>query len=360
MKMIVFLVLFLLVYVAINFYVGLNGWSWLKTTFSFKYKKTYIAFISISASSLFIGRGIDFLPITLLGYLWLIIIGYSLIILPVANLIVFLFRKKNSKKWVGYGVVSIFVFVLIYGSYNAWTPVVKEYNIKINKQVSEDNLKILMVSDLHSGNIVGEKHLKKLVKEVNKIKPDMVIIAGDIIDDNIEPFLHNNLGDTLKEMKAPLGVYAVMGNHDYYGDDKEALLKEMNRIGIKLLPDEYIKVNDELYIVGREDYKIKDRKALSYIIEGTDKNKPYILIDHQPTGYDEALENGMDLIVSGHTHRGQIAPGNLITNRIFENDYGYLQKENLHTIVSSGYGTWGPPLRIGSQSEIVIINVEFN
>jgi predicted MPP superfamily phosphohydrolase len=240
----------------------------------------------VLSSSIFLGQFISFQPLKWVGGFWMAILGYSLLLLPIANVVIY-FTKKRAVYWVGLGIFTFFLFVLAYGSFNAWSPVVREYDLKIDKEAQLDELKILMVSDIHLGEIVGVKHLQRLVDIVEDEKPDAVLIPGDIIDDHIEPFIVDQL------------------------------------------------------------------------VKGLDQTKPIIMMDHQPYDLDIAQASGIDLLLAGHTHRGQLAPAHLITGMIYENDWGYLQKGDLHSLVSSGFGTWGPPLRLGSRSEVFVINVEF-
>ena len=159
-------------------------------------------------------------------------------------------------------------------------------------------------------------------------------------------------------------LFRSPGNHDEMGRSVEEIVKTFKASGINVLRDKAILINNSFYVIGRDDIsqesqtKIK-RKDLSDIIKDLDKSRPLILMDHQPRDFADTQKNGIDLQVSGHTHRGQLFPANLITNLIFEIDYGYLQKDNSNFIVSSGYGTWGPPIRIGSRSEIVEIDIDF-
>ncbi|SEN21945.1 hypothetical protein SAMN05192533_11073 [Mesobacillus persicus] len=352
--------LFILLYTAICFYVGYNGWVWLKSTRLQLNKWIYIGVIALVSLSMFIGQFSMFLPLKMIGYFWLVIIGYSLILLPIANLLLFLLRKRGIF-WVGLGITGIFGFILVYGSYNAWNPVVRTYDLTIEKETAGgEDIKILMASDLHLGQIVGKRHLQRLVDIVEEVKPDIVLIPGDLVDDYIEPFLEKDMGETLSKLKAPLGVYAVTGNHDYYGDDVDEIVEEVEKAGVQMLMDESILINDQFYIIGRNDLTDVKRKEISHLVKELDHSKPLIMLDHQPNSLGIAEENGVDLILSGHTHRGQMAPAHLITSRIFENDWGYLQKGNLHSLVSSGFGTWGPPLRIGSQSEVMVIHLTFD
>lgn len=348
----------LLIYSLLCFYIGYNGWVWLKTTRFEANKKIYIAIMVLLSLSFFIGRFWSWLPIQFIGGFWLVLFGYSLLLLPMINLAVYLLKKK----WIfqiGLAVITFFVVALIYGSYNAWNPVVTTYEVAINKQTTEKELKIVVVSDLHLGGIVGEKHLKRLVAEVDGLHPDMILIPGDIIDDYIAPYMTKKMGNTLEKLRAPLGIYAVPGNHDYYGNDVDQLVVEMEKIGIRVLADETALIANDFYIAGRKDLAANGRIPTSALVADLDESKPLIMMDHQPVEFNEARDNGVDLLLSGHTHRGQLFPANLITRLIFENHYGYLQKDQLHSIVTSGFGTWGPPLRIGSRAEIVEINLTF-
>jgi predicted MPP superfamily phosphohydrolase len=172
------------------------------------------------------------------------------------------------------------------------------------------------------------------------------------------------MNETFRELKPTYGTYAVPGNHD----NNPAAIRYIKGAGIKVLQDSYTKVADSFYVVGRDNEfehgprvpnGKQGRLGLAAILQGVDRSLPIIVLDHQPSQLAEAQKNGVDLQFSGHTHRGQLFPGHLITSRIFEIDWGMLQKGNFHAIVSSGYGTWGPPIRIGSKPEIVDVVVKF-
>lgn len=348
----------LALYSLICYYIGYNGWVWLKTTKLSKYKKSYLGIMLFLSLSIFVGIYLPYDGLQWISGFWMAILGYSFIVLPVANMIHLLFKKKKLF-WVGIGVMFFYVFIFIYGSYLAWVPVVRTYNIELNKKSEMKAIKIFMASDLHLGQMVGRDHLDKLVALVEEEKPDIILLPGDIINDKIQPYLKKKMGESLGKLDAPLGVYAVLGNHDYYGNDMKVILAEMDKLGIQVLMDNFIMIND-FYLVGRKEHTDKTRKELSTYLKGLDKSKPIIMMDHQPKDLKEAEVNGADLLLSGHTHKGQLAPANLLTHLIYENDYGYLKKGELHSLVSSGFGLWGPPLRIGSQAEVMVINVKFN
>ncbi|MCM3584150.1 metallophosphoesterase [Mesobacillus maritimus] len=353
------ILLFLLIYSTICFYVGYNGWVWINMTRLHVNKWFYVGFISLLSVAMFIGQFSMFLPIKIIGYLWLIILGYSLILLPIANLLVSLI-KKRSAFWIGWLIVLFFLAIFIVGSYNAWSPVVRTYDVHIEKGPPTNEIKVLMASDLHLGQIVGKKHLQRLVDIASETKPDLILIPGDLIDDYIDPYLNENMGEILGQLQAPLGVFAVSGNHDYYGNDLEKLVTEVESVGVQMLMDEAVLINDQFYLIGRNDLTDDNRKEVAELVRNFDRSKPIIMMDHQPKEFATAEKMGVDLLLSGHTHRGQVAPAHLITSRVFENDWGYLQKGTFHSIVSSGFGTWGPPLRIGSRAEVVIIHLSFD
>lgn len=172
------------------------------------------------------------------------------------------------------------------------------------------------------------------------------------------------MGDNFKRIKSVYGVYACLGNHDGMRSKVEDGVKVFNAAGINMVRDKAILINNSVYVIGRDDISLESstnikRKELSYITKDLDKSKPLLLMDHQPKNLGDAEMQGIDLQISGHTHRGQLFPANIVTSLIFELDYGYLEKNNSKYIVSSGYGTWGPPIRLGSRCEIVEINVKF-
>ncbi|TDL34886.1 metallophosphoesterase [Jeotgalibacillus sp. S-D1] len=352
----------LLLYGLLSFYAGYNGWIWLKSSFLPLHKLLYIIFISIMAASFFIGRLFSFLPLELVGNVWFVIIGYSIILLPVSNIIVFLLKKKKRKNgifWTGIGVLSLYFVIFVYGSFNAWSPKINTYTITIDKKSNFDHLKILMASDLHLGPIVGKNHLQRLVDLSEEVKPDIVLLPGDIIDDDVDPYIKKNMGEVFNTMQAPLGIHAVPGNHEYYGNDLDEIILELEQDGINFLMDEALLIEDDFYIAGRKDLTDSNRKTINEITGSLDHTKPVIMLDHQPFELNAAAENKVDVLLSGHTHKGQLAPANLVTSMIYENDWGYLKKQNMHSFVSSGFGTWGPPFRIGSRSEVMVINIKF-
>jgi predicted MPP superfamily phosphohydrolase len=222
----------------------------------------------------------------------------------------------------------------------------------------ESPLKVVFLSDLHLSSQLDSDYLIKIVNHINREEPDLVIFGGDIVDREIKPLLQFNAADILKRIESKLGVYAVSGNHEFYGGDRDEIISYLSSAGVIFLQDSVIKIQDRFYIVGRDDKTNTKRESLDRIIEGIDHSLPLILIDHQPYNMDEALKSGVDVKLSGHTHNGQFWPGNWVVKWIFENPYGHYVKDGMHTYVSSGAGIWGPLFRLGTKSEIVSIIID--
>lgn len=355
----------LLLYSAIVFFIGWNGYVWLRTLFAVQ-AGYYSMGIALLAYSYFLGRihyRLSFFKV--IGSYWFAVVQFALILLPVADVLVLLAHSlgaplKLSIFWVGALVLAIFLLAFILGSWNAWSPIVRSYQITIPKPAgSYRQLRIAMASDLHLGTLVGNVHLQRLVTQINALQPDLILLPGDVIDDDIEPFIRKNMGDVMKHLQAPLGVYAVLGNHEYIGRKIPEYIREMTAISIKVLMDETVTLANSITLIGRKDRAARQRQSLEELVSSVDPSTPIIVMDHQPYELKQAASLGVDLMLSGHTHRGQMIPNHLITRRIFELDWGYLQKGQLHAIVSSGFGTWGPPLRLGSRSELVQIDITF-
>jgi uncharacterized protein len=276
------------------------------------------------------------------------------------------FNMKDYTRYSGDVILVLLFLLLLIGSRNAWSPIVRKYDLAIDKPIGSAGKEwtVAVASDLHLGNVVGRKHLTRLVERVNAMKPDLVLFPGDVIDDAIEPFLRNNMSNLLAKIQSKHGVYAILGNHEYYGGHVQQYIDEMKRIGIPVLRDETVEVANVLYVAGRKDKTSESagadgRMPVAALLEGLDQRKPIILMDHQPTKFAQAAEAGADVMLSGHTHRGQFAPNHLFTRRIFELDWGYMRKAAMHVVVSSGFGSWGPPIRIGSRSEIIQLTLQF-
>lgn len=373
--------IFLTLLGGLNYYLGLRGWQWVQTAAPGLSGWTFwLAFALVALAfpvARFAGHRLPPYARHLLmniGAYWLLILYYGWLLL----LLIDIGRVLNA--WTGFvpaamatevrlvlgaAVLLLLALSLLYGVWRARTPVVVPYEITIPKSGGKhEALHIVFVSDTHLGEINGVGRLRHMIAMVNALQPDLILHGGDLIDDEVGPFLSQKMPDRLKDLKAPLGVYAVLGNHDYPDGASRAYRQILEQAGVHLLVDEGLKVNDSFYLIGRDDvsgarFRGQPRKPLEELLQPVDRSLPVIVIDHQPYRLAEAEQAGVDLQVSGHTHRGQMFPNNYITRRVWELDWGYLTKGPLHVIVSSGFGTWGPPVRIGNRPEVVNIRVRF-
>ncbi|MBN2357514.1 metallophosphoesterase [candidate division KSB1 bacterium] len=234
--------------------------------------------------------------------------------------------------------------------------------VQIDKPCKKSPLRLVMFSDMHLGTLIHAGRMRKLAGLINAQSPDVVLIAGDLFDEDAVSLSEKNMCDALRRLKAPLGIFAIPGNHEYYGGIESAA-QLMEKSGITVLRDHAVKVADAFYIIGREDRTLSQfggsRASLKSLVAGLDASLPLILLDHQPFRLEEAEKHGIDLQLSGHTHHGQIFPFNLITDLVYEVSWGYKRKGSTHVYVSSGAGTWGPPVRLGNTPECVVIECTF-
>lgn len=294
---------------------------------------------------------------------------YLLLFTLLAEIIVLLMKlakmpivtKKLFKGYVTIGVLALTMFVSVFGFINALTIDHVTYEVKLQGKKDISDLNVVLISDLHLGAIGSEMKLPHIVEEINSLNPDIVCIAGDVFDSDYEAIYNvDKVIKALSDIKSTYGVYACLGNHDagktYY--DMVDLLEKTN---IKLLRDEYEVIDNRFVIVGRLDKSPiggidAKRQEFSKIFKEEDSTLPVIVMDHNPSRINE-YGTEADLILCGHTHKGQVFPANLITDMIYDVDYGYYQKDenSPQVIVTSGVHGWGMPMRVGSDCEIVSV-----
>lgn len=270
---------------------------------------------------------------------------------------------KESPAKVGLAVVCLVAGLLLYGTWNAWHPVVRHYEITIPKSANgSQSLHAILLSDLHLGNIVNSQRLAGIIDQIQQRDPDIILLAGDVIDDDIGSFVEQNMAAIFRQVDPRLGIYMVLGNHDGRGTTETVTCLE--EAGITVLRNQYVLINDSFYLVGREDRghgrASAARKPLAEVMAGINHDRPIIMLDHNPSQLEEGQINGVDLQLSGHTHQGQLFPLGFITRRMYEVDWGYLRKGEMQVIVSTGVGTWGPPIRIGNTPEVVDLKINFS
>ncbi|MGL5617070.1 MAG: metallophosphoesterase [Sarcina sp.] len=293
---------------------------------------------------------------------WMAFLLYCFIIFPLVNIIILVGHLSGTESialsFKGFVLILVLTIVTsIKGTVNAIYPHVVKFNLVDNKKRLREPLNVILISDIHLGITFGIKRLVKMVDRINTLNPDVVLIAGDIVDSSIGPFIKANMSKEFGRIKSRFGTFAVLGNHDLMMGKGDEISMELKKYGVNVLRDERILINNEFYLIGRDDItseKIgKPRKEISELIKNIDDSKYKMLIDHNPKYSHEAEENKIDVQFSGHTHKGQLRPWGFAVKRMYEIDHGYLKKENFNLFVSSGYGTSGPRLRTGSKAEIV-------
>jgi len=264
-------------------------------------------------------------------------------------------------------VMGIGLGVVAGGYVNALHLRLRTIEIDIDKPAGAGfrTLNIAMASDIHLGTVMGSRRLERIVGRLNALEPDIVLLPGDIVDESVSRAEEEKMISCLRSIQAPLGIFSVPGNHEVYGG-LEKNLEYLRRGGVRVLQDEAVLVGEAFVLVGRKDPTVlqsKERRMpIREILEktGADPKLPIILLDHQPVRLGEAVEAGIDLQLSGHTHAGQLFPLNFINKKIWEKYWGYLRKGKTQYYISCGVGTWGPPVRTGSIPEIVRIKVSFH
>lgn len=377
---VIFITLALLVYFLINFYIfrrgvqALSGAGVYRTIFIYLFLLFALAYPlgrfaeNISRNSLtefLVYAGSFYLGIMVYALLFILVIDLLRLVNHFIGFFPAVIRNNplKSAQLTTLLVTLATVIIVLIGHINTLYPRIRKLDLKINKTVvGMQELNIVVVSDIHLGTIIRNGHLEKIINKVNDLDPDIVLLPGDIVDEDIGPLIDQNMSHTLTKIKSRLGVYAITGNHEYFGGVKQAVTY-IEKGNVKVLQDTAVKVANKFYIIGRKDRMAEQlgngRKTLEEILVDVDKSYPMILMDHQPFQLDAAERNGIDLQLSGHTHHGQLFPFNFITRAVYELSWGYIRRGNTQYYVSCGVGTWGPPIRTNSVPEIVQINIRF-
>lgn len=329
-------------------------------------------------------------PLFKIGAYWLGISLYLILYVALIDLLRWIYSKLFKDKYNDFyarTICTLLIIILtgvtsIYGIINAKIVRTTEYEITINKDGGNfKEMTIAMFGDPQFGYNIGEYHLKQAVDIINKNDVDIVCVAGDIFDNQYSAIKHpDKLIELFNQIKSKYGMYAVLGNHDveepilcgftFNDDDLENKLasKEMldfiKKSGMVLLYDENVIINNSVNLYGRADQERPNlgnitRKESGDIFKEVDTTKPLFILDHEPREYDELEKAGVDLMMAGHTHDGQLWPTKIATDIIWENPYGLWVKNAFHAITTSGLGLFGPNMRVGTIAEVCIIHVKF-
>ncbi len=297
-----------------------------------------------------------------LGTTWFFIMIYLLIFFLIADLLRLTplpIKSLLSQNRITLGVLTVFfaiIFIAGFIRYHHKNRVELHFDLSENQHLKQP-IKIVAISDLHLGYAIGNNELQKWIELINKEQPDVVLLAGDVIDNTLRPLIEKQTDTVLKKINARYGVFAVPGNHEYISGIEESK-QFCQQSDITLLADSMILVNNSFYIAGRDDRSNPNRKTIASLCCDADPSKPIILLDHQPYHLEEAEQNHITLQISGHTHNGQILPISWIVKGMYEKPYGYYQKGDTHYYITSGIGIWGGKFRIGTRSEYVVITMK--
>ena len=291
------------------------------------------------------------------GNTWIIAFLYLFIIFLLADIASLCHLLPNAfLKDSGVGLLSavgMVMLVMVLGGFQYHHKVREEITLTTTKPL-EKPLTIVLASDLHIGYHNRRAELARWVDLINAEKPDLVLIGGDIIDRSLRPVIAGSYADEFRRIQAP--VYTILGNHEYFSDvvGSERFFRDA---GITLLKDSVAHFKG-IDIIGRNDRMAGRRASVSDLASGLDGFT--ILLDHQPYHLEEAEQAGIDFQFSGHTHRGQVWPASWITDAVYEKSWGRHQRGRTHYYVSSGLGIWGPKIRVGTQSEYLVLNLCIN
>ena len=272
---------------------------------------------------------------------------------------IYRFRRpeKNADTMLRIIAIPLFLMWFVWGVVSAYTPKTVYYSANTQKTLTAP-LKIALIADLHLGDLVGNRSLQRLNQILQAENPDIVLLAGDIIDDLPDVYRQKNMGKEFAKIAAKYPVYAVLGNHDNYRGVQAEIEHDMQQAGVILLRDESVLFADKIWLTGRRDKQEKKRLTPQKLISETmqQSNKPLIVIDHQPDKAHDNAAAGFDIQVRGHTHAGQTFPANYLIHLFQPFVYGKYQIDNMQLFITSGYGLWGIPLRIGTRAEVMMID----
>ena len=293
-----------------------------------------------------------------------------------------LLRRRRPGWYGGILCVSLAASVVLcgYGMYHARQPETVSYHLTLPKQTEGvDRLRIVLIADLHLGVNSSLVTTQRMVEQVNAAEPDVVVVAGDIFNSSYTGLSHpDQYSRALRAIQSKYGVYAICGNHDvvepllggfamtpvtkaFRSPEMETFFTES---GFTILADETILLPGGIQLAGRVDGEkagngTSDRLSPEQLLSELDPDLPVVVLEHEPVEFRALAEAGADLILCGHTHAGQIFPGNLIVPFFNENPWGYIPLYGADTVVTAGVGYYGPPIRVGTNSEVTIIDLDF-
>lgn len=321
-----------------------------------------------------------FSVLLILGLSWLLLGMMNAMIILIHLMVIWFFcdlcnmfiRKKRGVETKRYyaGAIALFVTIIYMGTgwylaHNVWCTA---YTVDTDKM--SGNLRIVQIADSHVGTTFDGEGFAGHIKKIQEEKPDVVVVTGDYVDDDTSREDMVAACKALGSLQTTYGTYYVFGNHDkgYYGSEYRGysgddLVAELKKNGVSVLQDESVLLDNRFYIIGRQDRSEgANRMEMNDLVKNLDKSKYMIVLDHQPHDYDAQKESGVDLVLSGHTHGGQLFPINYVGEWTKENEktYGLMKRENTNFIVTSGISDWAIRFKTGCKSEYVLVDVKGN
>ncbi|WP_041139721.1 metallophosphoesterase [Beduini massiliensis] len=356
--MILFIILFLILYIGINYllekrlYLSIARFHIQKRGFQIVFWFLALSYVFYQLLHAYLPKLIR-VPLAYIGSYYLGFLFYCLLFFTVCYLI----HRFIKVKWDLYLLALILIIGVIFpvGIYQQHHILTKEYRVASDKV--EQDYTIALVTDLHLGDLIGTSRLNKMIDTINAAEPDLILIAGDLIDSDYGPVKEGNMLLPLTRLESRLGVYMTMGNHDFYTGEIPEVKEELTRLGIHVLEDESVILENQLVITGRDDASFNEKELRSFI-DSAQLEKFNIVMDHNPARVRESVDLNIDMQVSGHTHNGQLYPLNYVIDVLFEVGYGHRKIEQTDVFVSGGIGGWGPQLRTSSNAEFTLIHVE--
>ena len=297
----------------------------------------------------------EFLHRTLhvVGTSWLLFTLYMAVALAMADLAHWVWPSFQHGVWYALGLT---LAVLVAGYINYRTPHVEHITIETDKPIEGGGLRLVAVSDVHLGNGTTRADLARYVDIINGENPDVVVIVGDLIDNSILPVKRAYMCREFERVEARYGIYMAAGNHEYISGIEECL-NYLKTTPVRLLSDSVVSPINGVEIVCRDDRQNLRRAKLDSLLRASDSSSFKIVLDHQPNAIAESQKSSVDLHLSGHTHRGQVFPFNLVTDHLFEQSHGYRKWGDTHAYVMTGLSLWGPPFRIRTHSELLVVDI---
>ena len=296
----------------------------------------------------------------------IVILLHLSIFVGISSLLFKVFKKSDKNNLIVlFGLLTTIIYLSI-GAYLDYHVFETKYEVFTQKEIGTDKFRIIQIADSHVGTTFDGNGFYKKIEDISKIDSDLFVITGDFVDDDTTKEDMVKSCEALGMINSKYGVYFIYGNHDkgyfnYRNFKEEDLIQELEKNNVKVLKDEAIELNDYIYLIGRED-KSYPRKSISELTNNLDKSKYIIDLNHQPNDYDNEKKSNVDLVLSGHTHGGQLFPLGYIGVLFKANDMfkGMKKIDNTYFVVNTGISDWAIDFKTGTHSEYVIIDIVKN